>query len=127
MADRPNQAPSASNILALARTEEFYKTFRTGIRTLGVILGIYWGRDIVSALAGQWTRLDIQLLADLKFALTLTLAGAAAAWACVERWLRHRKVERLQGRIRELETGLDPDRTSSGLTPKGQTHPKDKD
>jgi hypothetical protein len=70
--------------------------------------------------------LKLSFLADIKFAVAVTLAGVAAAWAGLERWLRHRKVESIQDRIRELELTIDPHRTSSGLTPKGKTNPKDK-
>lgn len=47
-------------------------------------------------------------------------------WAILERRLRQSKTVTLTERIAELETRLNPNRTSSGLTPQGLTHPKDK-
>lgn len=107
---------------------EIFLTVRTLIRTGGVVVSIYICRDLLGAIAGKETILAIKLsfLADIKFAIALSLAGMASLWGFAERWLRHRKVESMQGRIRELELGIDPQRTTSGLTPKGKTNPKDK-
>jgi hypothetical protein len=93
-----------------------------------MVAAVYLGREIIQAFAGETTRLafELSVLADVKFALTVTLAGGAAAWGFIERSLRHRKVEQMSGRIKELETRLDTNRSSSGLTPKGKTNPKDK-
>src|SRR3546814_4250159 len=110
------------------RIEQRYKTARTLILVL-VFLGCVWViGDAIGDLAGKETNVAVSLLfsifADLKFALSVALAGGMAAWAVVERWLRHRKVDRLQGRIRGLEKRIDPGRSTSGLTTKGQTHPR---
>lgn len=114
--------------IGLAQVQERYRTIRTLIWGATWLGGIFLGRDVVASLSGETTRLifELSILADVKFALTVTLAGAAATWAVFERVIRHRKVEQMQGRIKELETRLDPNRSSSGLTPKGKTNPKDK-
>jgi hypothetical protein len=105
-----------------------YSTARTLIRTAGVVGVAYVWQGFLSQLAGHDTAVAINLtfLGDIKFLASISLAGGACVWAAVERNLRHRKVEFLQGRIRDLETTIDPQRTSSGLTPKGKTNPKDK-
>ena len=112
----------------LAQTAEIYATIRTGLRWAGAAACIFVSSYVIEPLAGENTALSIavSLLADIKFAVAVSLAGGAVAWAAVERALRHRKTENLQGRIRELETYIDPDRSTSGLTPKGKTNPKDK-
>ncbi|NOJ47823.1 hypothetical protein [Bradyrhizobium archetypum] len=114
--------------IEIARLEEKYRTFRTLIKVSGAVFGVYIAREAIETLAGQTTKLAFELavLANVQFAFTLTLAGVATAWAVVERITRQRKVEQMQGRIRDLETRLDPNRSSSGLTPKGKTNPKDK-
>lgn len=114
--------------VAVYRVDQRYKTLRTLIRSLLGLGAVYYLHDTVAYLAGQTTRLAFELAvaADFKFAATLTLAGCSTAWAVAERYLRYRKVEHFQSRIKELELKIDPKRTSSGLTPKGQTHPKDK-
>ena len=120
--------PSTSIDLDLYRTEQRYRTLRTAIKASGWVLGVWMLGYVIQPLAGQETAvsLAISLLADLKFVVTITLAGAAAAWAVVERMLRYRKTEYLQNRIRDLEMELDPSRSSSGLTPKGKTNPRDR-
>ena len=110
--------------------EQLFVTGRTVIRTAGWLVGAYFAKDAIVALAGQSTNVTVNaafsLLADMKFTFTLTLAGASTAWAIIERSLRHHKVEYLQDRIKKFEHMLDPKRSSSGLTPKGKTNPKDK-
>jgi len=87
-------------------------------------------QQALSDFAGQVTSVTLtaalSVIADVKLAVSLALAGGAAIWGLIERKLRHRKVEYLQARIRDLETARDPKRSSSGLTPKGQTHPRDR-
>ncbi|WP_316228580.1 hypothetical protein [Bradyrhizobium sp. SZCCHNR2023] len=112
--------------LTIARIEERYRTLRLAIKAAAWVAGIYVFRDIVRALAGENTRFELSVLADVKFAFTLSLAVGGCAWGAIERVLRHRKVEQMSGRIKDLETRLDPNRSSSGLTPRGKTNPKDK-
>lgn len=114
--------------ISLARVEERYRTIRTLIRVAGGVGAVHLGQGAIALLSGETTRLafELSVLADVKFAVTLTLAGATTTWAIAERVIRHRKVEQMQGRIKELETRLDPNRSSSGLTLKGKTNPKDK-
>lgn len=113
--------------LAYHRTEQWFGLARTAIRTAGWVAAVYFLQFTVEPLAGHETlvSLKLALLGDLKFAATITLAGATTAWAVVERILRQRKTEYFQGRIKELESKVDPGRTSSKLTPKGKTNPMD--
>ncbi|MEE9441967.1 MAG: hypothetical protein V3V99_04800 [candidate division Zixibacteria bacterium] len=48
----------------------------------------------------------------------LLLAGS---YGVLQQRLRYRKTKYLQGRIKDLEIQIDPNRTSSGLTETGQT------
>ena len=111
------------------KLSQIFSTIRTSIRTVGWVFGAYFARQAIASLSGETTNLSVNgtlsLLADFKFVVSIALTGAAFAWAAVERSLRHRKVEALQGRIKHLETAIDPKRTSSGLTAKGKTNPKD--
>lgn len=116
--------------LAIEIVDQRFTTYRTVIRTIGWCFALFMAKEALVSLAGQTTNLvvsaTLSVLADFKFVISITLAGSCAAWALVERALRHRKVEKLAGRIRELETAMDPKRSSSNLTPKGKTNPKDK-
>lgn len=114
-------------ILDRERINQRYALARTVVRTAGVVAAVYFVSQQIASLAGEQTMVAIELaiLGDFKFVASITLAGAAAVWAIVERRLRYRKVEYMQGRIRELEQKIDPRRSSSGLTLKGTTNPRD--
>jgi hypothetical protein len=118
--------------LEFHRIDQRYSTFRTFIRSLCWAVVGYFGFGTVSQFAGHSTDLNVALslvisaLFKFELLIAIALTGVACAWAAAERVLRHRKVEKLQGRIRELETAVDPDRSTSGLTTKGQTNPIDK-
>ena len=85
----------------------------------------------VSDLAGKTTVVD--LLASFFIstargnvvALSFVFTGFAGAWGLAERKVRQMKVRELSDRIIVLEKMIDPERTSSGLTGYGLTHPKD--
>lgn len=120
----------AQERLLRTRIVERYALARTGIRAL-CLFGIAWLMEqAASQFAGQVTSVTVSaalsFISDLKFTATLTLAGGAGLWAFIERKLRHKKVDYLQERIRDLETRRDPQRSSSGLTTTGQTNPKDR-
>jgi hypothetical protein len=124
--------PAISNRLRAEAAREAvvqrYSTVRTLIRTAGGVGAIYILQGFFLQIAGHDTAvaLNLSFLGDMKFVGSFALGGGGCAWAAVERTLRHRKVEALQGRIRELELAIDPNRSTSGLTPKGKTNPKDK-
>ena len=109
--------------------EQLYRTLRTAIRVVGVVAVAYIFRDSIAHLAGQTTKVGLELsfISDIKFVVSVSVAGLASCWAIAERKLRHRKVAKLQGRIIEMEKRIDPGRSTSGLTPAGKTHPRDRD
>lgn len=114
------------------RIDEQYSTARTAIRCLAWAFGAYVAFGTIGQFAGRSTDVDLALslvitaLVEVKFLLAIALTATACAWAVVERTLRHRTVKRLQGRIRELETTIDPARSTSKLTPEGKTNPADR-
>ena len=79
----------------------------------------------LQATAGKTT--TVSFLYQMVFAYKLDLAATSAAAAiAIALWSRERKtrkdtVERLHAQIKELELKLDPDRSTSGLTPRGDT------
>ncbi|MER8511664.1 hypothetical protein NKH47_01740 [Mesorhizobium sp. M1060] len=123
----PTSRSSSSEVTALARIDAQYKTARLIVKWLGIVFAIMAGGYALRPFAGERTivSLAFSFLADVKFALAITLTGAAVAWAAAERMLRRRKTEQLQDRIIDLERRIDPNRTTSGLTKKGMTNPRD--
>jgi hypothetical protein len=124
---RNKQGPSDTAV-EMYRIDQRYQTSRTAIRTAGVVGAVWFGGQALAPLAGEDTALTLafSILGDLKFTASVALTGAACAWAVVERTLRHRKTQYLQDRVIKLEEQLDPNRSSSGLTRKGQTNPRDR-
>jgi hypothetical protein len=83
------------------------------------------------AFAGEETAIDVFSEHEIVFKLWDDIGfGAKSAWvlttlsmcyAWMERRLRRRKTKTMADRITELETMIDPNRTSSGLTKTGDT------
>ena len=84
--------------LAHHKMDLIFSLLRTAIRMSGIVAVVYLLPDVVAPLAGKDTLLGLKvaILGDIKFAISVGLTGSAAAWAMVERSLRHRKVEYLQ-------------------------------
>lgn len=90
---------------------------------------VWQGRHAVEALAGRTTLADfaVTLGANVSTAIAAswTVTIGFGVWVFLERKLRKRVQERLTGRARELELRMDPGRSSSELTPRGDTRPED--
>jgi hypothetical protein len=104
------------------------------VRALGlyalIAFGLWQAQLSIVAFAGHETSVYVhailEMFADFRVSIFVTLAGGAGAWAVAERLLRQRMIVRLHTRIKELETQVDPGRSSSGLTRRGQTNPQDR-
>lgn len=118
------------SLLTFRRLEYGHRLLQNLIRG-GIILGCaYFINDSVHALAGSHTLADIGVSFLGKLEVSVTIAWMAATVGVVYGWKQRRlrldTVERLQSRVQLLELQCDEKRTSSNLTPRGQTHPKDK-
>jgi hypothetical protein len=107
------------------RADQTTTILTTSIRW-GCAAGIaYFGYRSLGVLAGQNTTLSVILKVLVnKHVVTLIalLCGAGGvSYGLGERGVRKRSVERLQRRIEKFERGIDPGRSSSGLTPRGDT------
>jgi hypothetical protein len=103
---------------------------QTGIKW-GALFGIfYWLFRSVEVLAGQHTlaQIGVGFWADVRIseALAWLLAVLFGGYGIGQRKLRKDTIERLSARVKELETQIDPGRTSSRLTSRGDTHPGDR-
>jgi hypothetical protein len=103
----------------------------TAIRFGGVVLPFYFLYLTVAVLAGKSTsaNIGIKMLTSLTMTETVGygLGTAGVVYGLRERKLRRDKTEYLQERITKLERQLDPERSSSRLTTRGTTHPRDKE
>lgn len=100
-----------------------------GIPWGALILIAYWLSGSINSLAGKTTFADIGVafLGDFSIskALAYALTVGCIGYGLKERRLRRETIDRLHGRIKELELKEDPRRHSSGLTTKGTTRPQD--
>jgi hypothetical protein len=118
--------------VTLLRVVQRYRTARTALWVSFCGFVVWCLYLSVDSIAGKTTAFQaaitvgFSLLWDIRLVVAFSLAGATTIWAVAERWLRHRKVNYLQGRIKDLELNIDPGRTTSGLTTKGRTNPRDR-
>lgn len=100
------------------------------IRWAGVVAIAGFVYLSIDSLAGETTSADIgvRIIGNIKLSevFAFLFGGGGVAYGLRQRTLRRSTIERLQARIKKLEEKKDPARTSSGLTPKGDTHPNDK-
>lgn len=105
-------------------------TLNTIFRVSGFVICMYWIYRSVEAVAGQTTAADIgiRFLSDIRVSESLAwlFGGGGILFGWRQRSLRRDVIERLSPRQQELEKGIDPHRTSSKLTARGETNPEDK-
>jgi hypothetical protein len=102
---------------------------KDALRWGGIVLCFYFLYRSVAVLSGKTTFADIgiRVLANLRVseAAAWIFGASGVGYGVRQRSLRRSTIERLSGRIQELERGIDPRRSSSDLTPRGETPPED--
>lgn len=132
---RPPQqemAPEHRFALAIRRTDLVERCFISVVRSIAVIAAIYFGVYLpVKISAGKTTTIQylVSWLADFNIHVVLAWSAAAACgwWGSQERKKRLHERAKRDERIRELETQLDPNRTSSNLTVDGHAVQREAD
>lgn len=95
------------------------------------IVGVsYWVYRIFEALAGKTTFAYIfaNFLAsiNIQVAIAVSLAITGLGYGIYQKRQRKKTTENLHKRIKELETYFDENRSTSGLTTRGDTNPVDR-
>ena len=107
--------------------DQFFRSFNKLVFA-GMCIGLaYFVYLTADSLAGKVT------FVDASFSFTkrpgsmwwAALAGVMIVWAFGERRLRRRKIRSMEKYIKDLETTIDPARSSSGLLSDGTTNPED--
>lgn len=119
----------AENDFLRSLVEEIGKTVRWAL-VAGAALGIvYLLAQAVEALAGKQTEANILVsmlgTVEVSVALSWVVGAGGVIYGRAQKKLRQRTVARLHGRIASLEKQIDPGRSSSKLTPTGDTNPED--
>lgn len=124
-AARPRYAPPTSHRIIEALRDVVLKA----IPWAGLALVTYFFSDAVGALAGKETNANLNLLGLVKVGADRWIAYMFAGGACLYGWrqrkLRGDKVQGMSSHVRALESRLDPGRSSSSLTERGETSPTD--
>lgn len=94
------------------------------IRFGAFVLVAYYVKEMIGDLAGKETIANINISIWDK-ALGAIFGGGGIWHGSKQKNLRKQTVERLQKRIIELESKIDNNRSSSNLTPIGDTNPED--
>lgn len=122
-----NNDRAGRQLLIISRSFDF----ATILIRLGAIVWIAsFIRDAFIASVGQAT--DVSVFVRLFFSegndygVPWIVAIILFGWGTLEHRLRRQKTEQLHGRIVELESKLDPERSSSQLLPSGETNPRHK-
>jgi hypothetical protein len=110
--------------------EQIGVTVQIGIK-FGAIAFIAWcGKEAITSLAGSTTEASILISflskVEISEALAWIFGIGSIGYGYSQRKLKGQTVERLQSRITMLESKIDPDRSSSNLTKRGETNPKDR-
>lgn len=99
------------------------------IRWAGAVCIAYWIYRSIACLAGSTTTANIGLsvIGDVKLSdvFGMVFGGSGVAYGLAQRRLRRKAIKNTEERIKELESRIDPGRTSSGLTSMGDTDPRD--
>jgi hypothetical protein len=126
----PTGTPMGILAQQLKLTEERYRLFRLVVIWVGICVLGYWTKEAIIALAGQSTSVVVQaglkIISDVSFTISYMVSAGCTTWAVAERKIRQKRVRELHVRIKELETAIDPNRSSSKLTVEGKTNPRDR-
>ena len=74
---------------------------------------------------GLWIITDLKMNTAFSHIVTALFGAGGVPFGVRQRRLRRRNIERMASQLAEYETRLDPKRSSSRLTKKGQTRPED--
>jgi hypothetical protein len=126
--------PSDRTIVLVKLIDRGFSALSAGFKWASLAWIAYCASEAIRHLAGQQTGATISIVLNfltktgsgVTTGVSLVTAVLATFYGLKERQLRYRKVEHLQGRVRELESKLDVNRTTSGLTPQGRTNPRDR-
>ena len=94
----------------------------------GIVLALRYIYMCVEAISGKLTDFNVGVVASLEVSVILawTVGLSGVVYGRLQRRLRKDVIEKLQGRINQLEKQIDKNRSSSKLTPRGDTRPEDK-
>jgi hypothetical protein len=116
--------------LKLHTRELVARGFRQVVTSVTICVVAYFLYKSIEAAAGTTTLADLSLkfLSNVKIniAVSWSVGITGVGYGVWQRRVRRTTVERLAARVKELEEKIDPRRSSSSLTPRGETKPEDR-
>lgn len=116
--------------LSFKRLDAVTEIIKTLIQCGTLVAIMYFIYLCAEAFAGKSTfaNVGIRVLGNIKVSdgIIAFVAGSGWIFGLGQRSLRRKNIERIVSQKNALETLLDPNRTSSNLTPRGTTPPKRK-
>lgn len=109
-------------------SDNIYRIGSEFVRWSGLVCIFYFIFQTVRTLAGQTTTANISFLSDVRIseAAAWIFGAGGIVYGSRQNKLRKDTIEQFQGRLTVYEQRLDPGRTSSKLTQRGETNPEDK-
>lgn len=128
----PSQRPPRTEsdyLLSYKKIDSVTTVVRDALKWAAIVLIARYGYYTIAVLAGRSTFADIvvRFLANVKVSdgILYLLTGGSICYGVGQRYLRRRHIKRVVPAKNRLERMLDANRSSSGLTPKGTTQPRD--
>jgi hypothetical protein len=116
-------------LLSYKKIDSITTVVREVVKWAAIVLIVRYGYYAIAVLSGHSTFADVavRFLANLKVSdsILYLLTGGSIIYGVGQRHLRRRHIRRVVPAKNRLEMLLDPNRSSSGLTPKGTTQPGD--
>lgn len=124
----------AAEVRMLRRTDSvngWASVLRAGIKWGAVTIIAVKAMPVAERFAGDTTLVDLSLRFVSEIGINVPLAWATAiggvGYGLRQRSLRRDAIERLSSRNAKLERHQDPRRSSSNLTSRGDTNPRDRE
>lgn len=134
MGDLPKPRPSSpsvglQHVVRLRIIDAIDANIRLLIKYGFLAVVAFFAYGAIAVLAGKQTfaQIGIKLLGDIKIANSIgyVVGGSGIIYGRRQKKLKEDVIQKLAPRIKELETKIDPKRSSSGLTERGRTRPED--
>ena len=125
-----NHTPKYEEFLKFHRQEKIADVISLLIKCGTTVICLYILYLGVKELAGQntWAKITVNFLGNIKVSQIIAwiFGGGGIIYGKSQNKLRKDTVEFFEGRTQSLEAQIDPNRSSSNLTQRGDTSPEDK-
>ena len=127
---RRKTAAELESTLAMHRVRVWGLVASNAVRWISLVLIAFFAYRAIAALSGETTRANVgvRFFTDIRVSTALALGAGIGGigYGLRQRKLRRDNIGRMARHSSALEKALDPRRSSSKLTPRGDTNPEDR-